>query len=443
MFFTVLLGSGLATRGYLADERLLFLGGLFGLALALFPLAFTLGRGRVSLRVLRLSLAGSAFAIFLLLAELAWSAAAALRPPPPLPPFFSYAEAIADPAGFLRWWTLSVGPSVMQVGGFAMPDPRGRNPYVLRPGTHEGRNGSRFHVNRLGFRGPEFPREKGDRFRVVAIGESTTFGLTLLPEDRPWPELLEARIAEELECDRPVQVINAGVPGWTLANQVTRLSDDILPLEPDLIVSYHGFNGFNFFFHELPEVTLRNAATPPPRASRILERVETAVRLAWFRRRYRAVPEIDASVTDNDLMSTPYADWYRRLVNEARAGGSKVALCTFNMAVTTESPEEALRLHETLVPDLRARILANRLHSRLVLELAQSLGVVGIDTSPGLDGAYRDAYVDVAHFTQLGRERMARNVLDGLRATLRDHPRLNCRPRAVRPLALAPKRNLP
>jgi hypothetical protein len=166
---------------------------------------------------------------------------------------------------------------------------------------------------------------------------------------------------------------------------------------------------------------------PPARGSRILERLEASGRAVWFRRRYRALPELDASLSDRDLLSTQYADWYRRLVAAARQADAKVALCSFNLAVNSGSPEEALRLHEGLVPDLRARILANRLHSRLVNELGRSLGVLAIDTSRDLDGAYRDAYIDVAHFTQVGRDRMAANVLDGLRATLRAHPRLHCR----------------
>jgi hypothetical protein len=226
-----------------------------------------------------------------------------------------------------------------------------------------------------------------------------------------------------------VEIVNAGVPGWTLSNQVMRFSDDITPLAPDLVLSYHGFNGFHFFFAQLPEVTLRASDRPPPRASRILERIEAALRTLRFRQRYRALSEIDASVPSRDLLATAYADWYRRLIDGAHAAGAEVALCTFNLAVSADSPEEAIRLHEGLVPDLRARMLANRLHSRLLRELGKTLRVTTIDTSRDLDGAYRDAYIDAAHFSQIGRERMAANVFDGLSDLLRDHPRLRCRAR--------------
>jgi hypothetical protein len=53
-----------------------------------------------------------------------------------------------------------------------------------------------------------------------------------------------------------------------------------------------------------------------------------------------------------------------------------------------------------------------------------------IDTSEGLDGAYRDAFVDLVHFTQTGRDRLARNLLDGIRPLLLAAPRPACVPRA-------------
>jgi hypothetical protein len=59
--------------------------------------------------------------------------------------------------------------------------------------------------------------------------------------------------------------------------------------------------------------------------------------------------------------------------------------------------------------------------------VASKYGLLAIDTSAELDGAYADAYVDIAHFTQLGRDRLARNLLDGLRPLLTSFPHPGCR----------------
>jgi len=277
-------------------------------------------------------------------------------------------------------------------------------------------------VNSLGFRGPEIPVEKGDRYRIVALGESTTFGATLLAEDRPWPEVLQERIASQLDCAKPVEVINAGIPGWTLANNLARLDADILPLQPDLILSYHGYNGFPYLLAQIPSARVGKVPEAPPRPSLLLARFESALRVWWFRRRYDAARSIDERVLETDVHLSRYAELYRKLVFEARASGLGLVLATFNMAVNTESADEVIRFYEPVFPDLRARILANRLHTLLVRQVGEKYGVPVIDTPEGLDGAYEDAYIDPIHFTQTGRDRFAAHVLAGLRTILSAAP---------------------
>ena len=86
------------------------------------------------------------------------------------------------------------------------------------------------------------------------------------------------------------------------------------------------------------------------------------------------------------------------------------------------------RFYEPVFPDLRAGILANRLHTLLVTQIAKKYGVHFIDISPGLNAANEDAYVDVIHFTQIGRERLAANIFAGLRPPL-TAASAGCRPK--------------
>ena len=310
-----------------------------------------------------------------------------------------------------------------------MPDPRRLNPYILRPGNHPLPDGTSVYINALGFRGPEIQRQKGPYYRVVAIGESTTYGATVGPGDTPWPAVLENLIESKLSCDRPVQVINAGVPGWNLVHQVRRLEGDILPLQPDLILAYHGYNGFHLILEQLPEALVEKAPVPPPRPSRVLERAETTLRLWWFRRRYSAARQLGESALETDPPATKLAALYRRLAYQSVTRGVKLALSTFNMAVNEDSPEDAIRFYEAAFPDVRARIFANRVNSRILRGIEHPPEIVIVDTSAGLDGSYQDAYRDLIHFNQLGRDRLAANILSELRSRLREDRKLNCRPR--------------
>jgi hypothetical protein len=42
----------------------------------------------------------------------------------------------------------------------------------------------KFRINSRGFRDREFAADKGDSYRIVALGESTTMGATIAPDDQ-------------------------------------------------------------------------------------------------------------------------------------------------------------------------------------------------------------------------------------------------------------------
>ena len=423
------LGLALAVYAYsdVGGSRLLFTVGLVLAALGLAGLSFLATRRGASRCVLVLNTAVS-LVVAVPIVDVLWGLVdGPIAATGPTEHVYSFDDARGDPAAYRRWRERYMGEWHRIRHDYLMEDPRGVNPMVPIPGSRSRFLDSERRVNALGFRGPEIARAKGDHYRIVALGESTTFGATIRADDRPWPEVLEERIAADLACDAPVQVVNAGVPGWTLANNLARLRSDILPLRPDLIVSYHGYNGFPYILSALPAVAVGDAPVVPERPSRLLRQIEAALRYGWFRRRYRAARAIDERALEVDLHMTRYADLYGQLAAAAREAGVPLVLATFNMAVDASTPEEVVRFYEPAFPDLRARLLANRLHNRLVGEIASLQRIPAIDTSAELDGAWRDAYIDPIHFTQLGRDRLARNVLAGIGPILREAN--GCRPR--------------
>lgn len=91
--------------------------------------------------------------------------------------------------------------------------------------------------NQLGFRGPEvqIPKPAG-LLRVVAMGSSTTYGLTAA--DQTYPVWLERTLRQHYRVT-DLEVINAGVYGYTSWQTFINFSLRILELQPDLVIIYH------------------------------------------------------------------------------------------------------------------------------------------------------------------------------------------------------------
>lgn len=91
------------------------------------------------------------------------------------------------------------------------------------------------HTDSRGLRGPEvsLPRPPGT-YRVLAVGDSCTFGSGAGQADT-WP----AQLQKQLSAARPdlhVEVINAGVPGFSSYQALRYLETEGFGLEPDAVV---------------------------------------------------------------------------------------------------------------------------------------------------------------------------------------------------------------
>jgi lysophospholipase L1-like esterase len=327
--------------------------------------------------------------------------------------YWTYRAAKEDPAGFERWWAIYAGSWPQFWGAVVDSEPAAPVPLQLRPGAHTVFVRCPISINSQGFRGKEITEPKGKTYRIVALGESTTFGWTLGPEDKPWPELLEQLVRERLKPDRPVEVINAGVPGATLCDNLLRLRDQILPLQPDMILSYHGVNGFYLLDEAIP--TTRGRAQPAycDRPLRLLARCEYHVKLMLYERELaRAVPK-GAPPLANPLQ-TKYARAYEQLIDFAQTNRIRLVLANFSMAANDQSPPEVVEFYRRTCPPMRAFIQANLAHSRLLTDLARAHPwVCLVDTHPRLDGD-TEKYLDAFHFNPDGDAQVAENIFAGI-----------------------------
>lgn len=98
--------------------------------------------------------------------------------------------------------------------------------------------------NAMGLRSPEIPvtRSPGS-WRIAVIGASTVMGAYAADTDQTFPLLLQQRLRER-HPGRLIEVVNAGIVGFTLRDQQRMLETKVAALQPDLVIVYPGFNDF-------------------------------------------------------------------------------------------------------------------------------------------------------------------------------------------------------
>lgn len=118
---------------------------------------------------------------------------------------------------------------------------------ALVPGAHFESPAGSIHVNSRGFRGKEFDSIKpSGTYRIAALGGSTTFGYypATSADGTAYPAVLE----DLLNAKKPdplvarYEVINAGVPGYSLRSSLQNFASRLLFFSPDMVIIYHATN---------------------------------------------------------------------------------------------------------------------------------------------------------------------------------------------------------
>ena len=407
----------LTRNAFMANEPSLFYPGLIVAALLAVALAERVGRLAAGFGV-----AAQAFVLFALALPVA---DAFYRSSTGVPiagsvanPTYTYRAARENPAAFAMWWYYYLNEWIRDDGirgAIEKPDPEKKLPFVLIPGASGRMFDTVIRINSAGFRGPEIAPDKADRFRVVALGKSQTFGPTLHEGEKPWPELLQDLFTARASCSRPVEVINAGTEAYTLEDNLERMRRDVLPLKPDLILSTHGMNG-------LFALGLRQEAEPSepgvrPRASALLGRAVLTIERALhdWRTRELVRPPAPPPLSDAALLKSRYAEAYRKLIGLGRDNGVPVVLATSSLAVDAGSPREVKDFYGAVFKPIDDIIAANAAHNRMVRLLGREQNAPVVEAFAGLDGDWDDGvYLDIVHFSEPGNARAAKAMFEAL-----------------------------
>jgi peptidoglycan/LPS O-acetylase OafA/YrhL/lysophospholipase L1-like esterase len=327
-------------------------------------------------------------------------------------PVYSFNEARGNPEAFLAWWVAYAEAWQKSSAAIQARDPQGRLPFVMIPNSRSSFFGAPININNYGFRGPDIRADKNGKYRVFVLGESPTFGTMISKEDLTWVQALQMQIEEKLACTRSVEIINAGTAAYNIEHNIERMRRDILPLQPDMIISYHGYNSYGMIDSDIERI---------PAVPALRHRGSLLLSEARFRLRLMAYNEISRSILSRppSPYSSRHAQKYEELARIARESGVTAVFATLSLAVNATSPKDVIDFYGRVFRPIERILPAIAEHNRMIKDIALKTGFHYVDSRPGLDGEWdRDYFIDVVHFTHKGALKLASNVFEGIEPLL-------------------------
>jgi lysophospholipase L1-like esterase len=170
-------------------------------------------------------------------------------------------------------------------------------------------------TNSLGLRSPEILPKKIDEFRILSLGESTTFGLGV-SNSKTYSALMQKSLKKK-NPSKNITVINAGVNAYSSFQSIKYLQLRGLKLKPDLILFYHELNDY------LPSSVRDSSNTEIGtlktdqqlfdsriiKLNRLLVHVSALYRFFSYRHAYKKIQSINDENIDNPLLSIGLPDF--------------------------------------------------------------------------------------------------------------------------------------
>lgn len=259
----------------------------------------------------------------------------------------------------------------------------------------------RYRINSRGLRGPE-PDAGDDRFTILALGESTTFGW-LVSEGEDYPAQLAHAIAT---AGRDVRVLNGGVPSYT-SSQLRLYQDELLrDYQPDVTLIALQWNDliFSLLPGWYPDLLVHQQ---PPAWQRFLLANSRAYQALLARGR-NTVP----GSKPNEAAIRTYRENLLEIVGSGEAAGAQPVLLASPLS-SGQLRSEGRALGLQLTPEVLVRAAAR--FQDTMAEVARETGVPFIEHRLARDVRY-DAHLfaDAFHPTARGNRELARELARAL-----------------------------
>jgi lysophospholipase L1-like esterase len=276
------------------------------------------------------------------------------------------------------------------------------------------------HHNRHGFRGPEIPVPKPPgTFRVVCMGESSTYCVGIPRDEDTYPARLEHHL-RAAAAPRALDVVNAGVGGYTSAENLLCFIFKVHPLEPDLIVYYYTHNDVHP--RRLPQLSrdyreYSKSWDESPRGAAWVPRLRAFLDLALGRRG----GDVGAHVRRLDEYEgrTPAANVFRNPPDHFRANMRSLAVLARSWGIQmlfVNPPYRELDRPEISRESVNPVTWAVHEHRLVIDEIGRELGLSvydlrqGIPCPPSSPAGPGEHFRDRVHFNEKGADLVGKLV---------------------------------
>jgi lysophospholipase L1-like esterase len=281
----------------------------------------------------------------------------------------------------------------------------------------DGGKGSSLRINMDGFKGPEIdPSHK--RFRILALGDSCTFGSAGLD----YPRVMERALRRR---GHGVEVINGGVEGYAPQNILNEM-ERYGKLRPNLVTLYIGWNALFS-----PEPSPMGPGTWS-RIPWLLDRSRRLIQALTQDPRDHAVQLYNRALVPNpkarelaalDHYEPPFMDGITRIIDHFAETGTPVALVTLPGLFTldTEPTPRALELGHLPPFTDNPFVLAKLTHgyNQKLRDLAKDRGLHLVDLESWSRDELRPRhtyFTDSVHLTPEGLKRIGNHMAGALEA---------------------------
>ncbi len=226
-------------------------------------------------------------------------------------------------------------------------------------------------INSDGFRDDEYTRERNDKYRILVLGDSLTFGWGVEKDDT-YEVLLETALSRK----RPTEMINTGHGNYNTSQQVNLFKKKGLAYNPDKVVVF-------FFINDAEVTPVRSKWTPIARLR--------SVTFLWSRIR-GLLTRSSSGQTFEDFYSALYEDDQPGFITMKEAFLELQGICE----------ERGIELQVVMIPELHDLVdypftaeyakVYNFLHDNGIPVLDLTADFAGYEDAPALWVALDDAH---------------------------------------------------